>query len=112
MQANDSGQNHSYISQGRDLIVGQKLAFAAASLTLGICSFISLLGMEKAILAIVFGVLAMRNGKSLRVGRLGLARFGLALGILHIVLIIVLLVVFREELMRVLEYLERFDTAG
>jgi hypothetical protein len=42
-------------------ILGQKYAFATASLILGISSFVSLLGLEKAILAIVFGWLALRR---------------------------------------------------
>ena len=42
------------------LILGQKYAFATASLILGICCFINLLGLEKPILAIVFGWLALR----------------------------------------------------
>ena len=37
------------------LILGQKYAFATASLILGIVSFVNLLGLEKPILAIVFG---------------------------------------------------------
>ena len=43
------------------LILGQKYAFATASLVLGICSFVNLLGLEKPILAIVFGWLALRT---------------------------------------------------
>ena len=35
--------------------------FAIASLAIGIASFISLAGMEKAILAIVFGALALKR---------------------------------------------------
>ena len=42
------------------LILGQKYAFATASLILGIVSFVNLLGLEKPILAIVFGWLALR----------------------------------------------------
>ena len=52
------GTNLSVPDDRVGLIVGQKLAFAAASLTLGVCAFISLLGVEKANLAIVFGLLA------------------------------------------------------
>ena len=40
-------------------VLGQKYAFATAALLLGIISFISMLGVEKAVLAIVFGWLAM-----------------------------------------------------
>ena len=43
------------------LIVGQKYAFATASLILGIFSFVNLLGLEKPILAIIFGWLALRT---------------------------------------------------
>lgn len=43
------------------LILGQKYAFATASLILGICSYVNLLGLEKPILAIVFGWLALRT---------------------------------------------------
>ena len=43
------------------LILGQKYAFATASLILGICSFVNLLGLEKPILAIIFGWLALRT---------------------------------------------------
>jgi hypothetical protein len=43
------------------LILGQKYAFATASLILGICSFVNLLGLEKPILAIIFGWLALRS---------------------------------------------------
>ena len=42
------------------LILGQKYAFATASLILGIFSFVNLLGLEKPILAIIFGFLALR----------------------------------------------------
>lgn len=48
-------------NQTRDsLILGQKYAFATVSLILGILSFVNLLGLEKPILAIIFGYLALR----------------------------------------------------
>lgn len=43
------------------LILGQKYAYATISLILGICCFVNLLGLEKAILAVVFGWLALRT---------------------------------------------------
>ncbi len=109
MQDHDSTGNLIHANPSRDLIVGQKLAFAAASLTLGVCSFISALGVEKAVLAIVFGVLALRNTTARPQTRLGLARFGILLGILHVTLLVVLLIIFRQETMRFLEYLNRFQ---
>ena len=48
-------------NQSKDsLILGQKYAFATVSLILGIFSYVNLLGLEKPILAIVFGWLALR----------------------------------------------------
>lgn len=49
-------------NQSKDsLILGQKYAFATVSLILGIFSYVNLLGLEKPILAIVFGWLALRS---------------------------------------------------
>jgi hypothetical protein len=45
----------------RSLILGQKYAFATASLLLGLFCFVNLLGLEKPILALVFGWLALRT---------------------------------------------------
>jgi hypothetical protein len=42
------------------LILGQKYAYATISLILGISCFVNLVGLEKAILAVVFGCLALR----------------------------------------------------
>lgn len=73
-------------------VLGQKYAFATASLLLGIVSFIALLGMEKAILAIVFGWLALRSNPppSLNLHR-HWGKVGIGLGTLHIILLIGLL---------------------
>lgn len=108
----DSATGSDSSARGPDLIAGQKLALAGASLALGVCSFISLLGMEKAILAIVFGLLAMRNGSGRPATRLAWARFGVILGVLQIVLVLGLLIAFREQVMRFFEFMERFEAAG
>jgi hypothetical protein len=94
------------------LLTGQKLAFAAASLTLGVCSFITLLGMEKAILAIIFAALALKNGAASLPVRRGFARFGLALGVLQILFVIGALIFFREHIVPFFEYLERFNAGS
>jgi hypothetical protein len=75
-------------------VLGQKHAFAAASLLLGIASFISLLGLEKGLLAVVFGVLALKaNPLPLLAKRRAWARTGLGLGVAHIVLVLGLVIV-------------------
>jgi len=110
MQALDLTQRNEHSRQD-DLIRGQRLAFAGASLALGICSFISLLGAEKAVLAIVFGLLSLRraSGQTIAAGR---ARLGIVLGVLQIVLILVLLIAFHSEVMRFFEAVERFQLRG
>ncbi len=93
-------------SESEHAVLGQKYAFASASLLLGIASVISLLGLEKAILAVVFGWLALKNlprpGLALR---RGWAKAGIVLGVLQVVLLIVVLLVAREKIGRFLERL-------
>ena len=51
------------MNHGRnDLVLGQRMAFAAAALLMGIASYVSLLGMEKGLLAVTFAVLALKSG--------------------------------------------------
>lgn len=62
--------------------------FAIASLTLGIISFIQLAGIEKAIVAVVFGVLSLRRiaqPQSDAKGE-GLACAGIVLGIIYAII--------------------------
>ena len=69
--------------------------FAIVSLVLGIFSFIQLMGMEKSILAVVFGILALRrlgSGNSKKGKKLAIA--GIILGVAAIILSIVAIVVF------------------
>lgn len=93
-----------------ELLIGQKLALAGASLALGVCSFINLMGMEKAILAIVFGAMALSKGPGLLPVRRRAAKFGVALGISQIVAIVTLLIVCWDRVLRFFEFLERFQT--
>jgi hypothetical protein len=43
------------------VVLGQKYAYATASLVLGLACFINFVGMEKAMLAVIFGWLALRS---------------------------------------------------
>lgn len=65
--------------------------FAIVSLTLGITSFIQLGGLEKAIAAIVFGVLSLKKiaapGSNVR-GE-GLAAAGIVLGIIYAIIAVI-----------------------
>lgn len=94
----------------RGVIVGQKYAYATASLLLGIICYIQLLGMERAILAIIFAIIALRSVPQPRLERRRLwAIAGLILGIITMVLV-PLIIIFKfdqvKELIRALQSLQ------
>jgi hypothetical protein len=62
-------------------VLGQKYAFATASLILGIACYVDLLGLEKGALAILFAWLALRTRPAPALGEhRGWAHAGLVLG--------------------------------
>jgi hypothetical protein len=79
---------------------------------LGIASFVNLVGMEKAILAIIFARLALKSEPlpALK-NRREWGQAGLVLGVLQLVLISVLIIIFRNELREVLQLLLRLQDA-
>ena len=62
--------------------------FAIASLVLGIFSFIQLLGIEKAALAVIFGFLALREIKREKMSGRNLALLGIVLGVVYVVAVL------------------------
>jgi len=94
------------------VILGQKYAYATVALVLGISCFVNLLGMEKAILAIVFGRLALKSEPAPTLKeRREWGQAGVILGVLQVVLIVVLLIIFRHELQNALNLLLRLQDA-
>lgn len=95
-----------------NIVLGQKFAYATAALILGIASFINLLGMEKAILAVIFARLALKSEPppALKSHR-GWGQAGLVLGVLQMVVISVLIVIFRNELREGFDLLLRLQDA-
>jgi len=92
-------------TRNEQAVLGQKYAFATAALVLGIASFISLLGMEKAVLAIAFGLLALKAAPAPELARRrGWAKGGIVLGVLHVVLVIGILFVFGGAVVGLLQY--------
>jgi len=84
-----------------DAVLGQKYAYATAALWLGVISCIHGLGIEKAILAIVFAWLALRSCPEPHLqDRRVWAKVGLALGAIQLVIVPMIVIwkfdVFRE----------------
>lgn len=75
-------------SSNPDSVLGQKYAYANAALWMGIISCIHGLGIEKAILAIIFAWLALRPlpAPSLQDRRVW-AKVGLVLGIIQFIIV-------------------------
>ena|SRR5687767_6516327 len=94
----------------QSLVLGQKYAFATASLILGISCFVSLLGLEKAILAIVFAWLALRTTPEpmLKEHRTW-AKAGLVLGILPLIILPVILIINFDRVREIIELLSKLD---
>ncbi len=97
-------------SSNSSTVLGQKYAYATAALLLGIATYIQLLGIERAILAIVFAWLALRTDpEPLLDVRRRWAKAGLVLGIIQLVAvptIIILKFEFFKELIAALEKLQ------
>lgn len=77
--------------------------YAVVSLVLGIVSFIQLLGIERALLSVIFGVIALRqikNSDELRGEKL--AYWGIALGIIYMAVILVLSIVKGGDILSIL----------
>jgi hypothetical protein len=94
----------------QSLIMGQKYAFATASLILGIFSFVNLLGLEKPILAIVFGWLALRARPEPRLTEHRIwAQVGVALGTIVLIVVPILIILNFDRLREFIEILSRLD---
>jgi len=90
------------------VVLGQKYAYATASLLVGIAAFINLLGLERAILAIVFGWLALKSRPAPRLsGRRLWAKLGLVLGAVMLVAVPTALILFFDRFRALIEALEK-----
>lgn len=96
------------MSEENPVVLGQKYAFATASLLLGLVTFVNILSLEKAILAVVFGWLALRQvpPPALQTRR-SFAILGIVLGCLAFVLVPAFLIVYRDRLAHLIEVLKQ-----
>ena len=95
-------------------VLGQKYAYATASLILSLLCFVNLAGLEKAVLAIVFGVLALRRRPApALVQRRAWAMTGIAMGAGMIVLVpaLIYFVIGIDGLREIVEALARLGAA-
>ena len=91
-------------------VLGQKYAFATVSLVLGISCFVNLLGLEKAILAIAFGWLALRAEPApvLEQHRTW-AKVGVVFGILPLIILPIVLILNYNHLRELIECLSKMS---
>ncbi len=91
-------------------ILGQKYAYATVSLILGILCFVNLAGTEKAIMAIVFGWLALRKkpAPALVEHRLW-AKAGLILGSLMLVILLIVIIINFDQIRQFIEGLSKMS---
>ena len=94
----------SEIETRESLILGQKYAFATAALVLGISCFVNLIGLEKAIMAILFAYLALREKPKpvLREHRVW-AKAGLILGIVPLIILPIIILLNLDRLYEIIE---------
>lgn len=92
------------------IVLGQKYAYATISLILGLACFINVAGMEKAVLAIVFGWLALKStpAPALRARRVW-AKTGVVLGTLVLVSIPTIILLNFDRLRLIVETLSKLS---
>jgi len=87
---------------------GRRAGLAVAALVLSMVSFLSLLGAEKAILAIVLGVLAARGAPPASLARrLGIA--AVCIGAAFVLTLAVVLVVFWGQVLEFMQLLQKLS---
>lgn len=88
------------------IVLGQKYAYATISLILGIACFINLAGLEKALLAAIFGWLALKSTPPpvLKARRMW-AQTGLVLGLLVLVVVPTIILLNLDRLRMIIETL-------
>jgi hypothetical protein len=89
-------------------VAGRRMGFAVSALAMSLVAFLSLLGLEKAILAIVLGSLAIREAKRGTLAR-RLGSVAIGLGALYPVTVAVVLWVFRDRVVEFVRLLQNLS---
>jgi hypothetical protein len=91
-------------------VLGQKYAYATAALLVGIISYVQILGIERAILAIVLAWLALRSEPKPRLEQRRLwAKTALILGLLYLVILPAVVIWKFEFFRQLIALLEKFQ---
>lgn len=94
----------------KDLVLGQKYAFATVSLVLGLFCFVNLLGLEKPILAIVFGWLALRTQPEPKlVEHRGWAKAGVTLATIMLIVVPTIVILNLDRLREMIDVLSKLN---
>ncbi len=87
---------------------GRRVGFGISAMVLSLLAMVSLLGAEKAILAIVLGALALRgSGRGTLARRLGL--IAICIGAVFLLVVTVVVIVFRDQLLEIILTLEKLS---
>ena len=87
-------------------VLGQRYTLATLALALALLSFLNLAGLEKAILAIVLGLRALRpNPEPALEQRRGWARLGIGLAVAHVVLVVTVILLNLDRISQLLDAL-------
>ena len=92
------------------IVFGQKYAYATISLILGLACFINLAGLEKALLAVIFGWLALKSTPAppLKARRVW-AKTGIVLGALMLIVVPTIIILNLDRLRVIIEALMKLS---
>jgi hypothetical protein len=92
------------------VVLGQRYAYATVSLVLGITCYVHILGMEKAILALIFGILALKpNPAPPLQDRRAWAKTGIVLAVIMLIAVPTTLLLFWGRMELVIDALKRLQ---
>jgi hypothetical protein len=93
-------------SRESSFVLGQRYTLASLALGLALLSFLNLAGLEKAVLAIVLGLKALKTTPEPALERRrGWARFGIGLAVVHMVVLVSIILFNLDRLPKLLEAL-------
>ena len=101
-------QAHNERSDGEAFRAGRAMGLAVGALAVGAVSFLTLLGTEKAVLAIVLGLFAARDAAPATVAR-RMAIGAVVLGTLFLITVAVLLTVYWDDAIELLRQLQKLS---